>query len=117
MLAQLNTYELQALMAHDPQFIGVFALDELPHNLPMDKTIKLIVNLQPKSQPGSHWVAIYRRGNNGFYFDTFGRLPPSTIRNWLANNTRRWKFYDKIIQAPSDKVSCGYICLTFLKRL
>src|SRR5271167_1590457 len=78
---------------------------------------KMIVNLEPNHLPGSHWVAIYRRAAKGYYFDSFGRLPPTTIRIWLANNTQRWAYQPRMIQSPNDKVSCGYICYEFLKRL
>ena len=115
----LTTHDLLALLRHNPQFIGVFPLDRLPHmrGLDMHKTVKMIVNLEPNHLPGSHWVAIYRRAAKGYYFDSFGRLPPTTIRIWLANNTQRWAYQPRMIQSPNDKVSCGYICYEFLKRL
>src|SRR5271156_6467466 len=75
----------------------------------------MIVNLQPRHLPGNHWVAIYRKGGRGFYFDTFGREPAPTIANWLSQNTMTWKHYGRIIQSPNDKVSCGYICMEFKK--
>ena len=117
-LGQLSTYDLEILMCGEPNFIGVFSIDTLPPYLDRSKTIKMIVNLQPKHMPGNHWVAIYRnREGRGFYFDTFGREPPPTIGNWLSQNTNKWTYYDKIIQSPNDKVSCSYICMEFLKKL
>src|SRR3977135_1648595 len=82
-----------------------------------DTTIKLIANLEPRSHPGSHWVAIYRRDGKAHYFDTFGRPPPKTIHAWLSNNSLTWSYFDKVIQAANDKVSCGYLCLEYLKKL
>src|SRR5271156_3266461 len=117
MLGQLNTIDLEVLLCGEPNFIGVFSIDTLPTRLDRTKTIKMIVNLQPQHLPGNHWVAIYRKDGRGFYFDTFGREPPRTIANWLSQNTMTWKHYDKIIQSPNDKVSCGYICMEFLKKL
>ena len=117
MLGQLDTFDLEALMSDDPEFVGVFPLDGLPRGIDGRRTIKLIVNLEPRSLPGSHWVAIYRRDGKAFYFDTFGRLPPKDIHTWLSNNSRTWTNFDKTIQLANDKVSCGYICLEFLKKL
>jgi hypothetical protein len=115
--AQLNTYELRAIMKDEPNFLGVFAIDRLPRNLEMSKTIKMIVNLDPAHQPGSHWVAIYRRNKKAFYFDSFGNEPPTTVRNWLNDNSISWTRHAKRIQSPQDKVSCGYLCVEFLKKL
>jgi hypothetical protein len=120
-MQQLNTHELRALMSDDPEFIGAFPSDCLPPLYALNnitKPVKLIVNLDPSSQPGSHWVAIYRRADGvAYYFDTFGRPPPPRIHSWLAKNCKDWKSFDKQIQGANDKVSCGYICLTFLKKL
>ena len=83
---QLNTFDLRALMSDDPDFVGVFALDQLPHHrYATDRhvPIKLIVNLEPKSLPGSHWVAISRKlGGEAYYFDTFGQPPATEIAKW-----------------------------------
>jgi len=122
--SRLTTTELQSLLGHDPQFIGVFPIDRLPRlgyghyqDMHRNKTIKMIVNLEPNHLPGNHWVAIYRRAGVGFYFDSFGRPPPSIIKTWLSNNTLRWMHWPRMIQSPNDKTACGYICYAFLKRL
>jgi hypothetical protein len=117
----LDTWDLQALMCGERHWVGVFPLDGMPapatsHKVP----IKMIVNLDPSSQPGSHWVALYRNGEgNGFYFDTFGQPLPTPISHWLSQHTNRWRgcLDGKAIQPTNDRVSCGYICMAFLKRL
>ena len=115
--AQLNTYDLRALMSDDPEFLGVFPIDRLPRNVDACKTIKMIVNLDPANQPGSHWIAIYRHDKRAYYFDSFGNPPPHLILEWLNNNSLYWTRHYKSIQSPQDKVSCGYLCLEFLQRL
>ena len=116
-MAKLNTYDLRAMMEGDPEFVGVFASDRLPTLANRHGTVKLIVNLDDSSLPGSHWVAIYRRGGKAYYFDTFGHEPPKIIRNWIANNSTSWTSFARAIQSPQDKESCGYLCLEFLQRL
>ena len=113
----LNTHDLRALMMGDPQFFGVYALDRLPHGVNRHATIKMIVNLDPASQPGSHWIAIYRRHGRAYYFDTFGHHPPKLIRDWLARNSTRYQHHTRTIQSPQDRTSCGYLCLAFLQGL
>ena len=116
-LRQLNTNDICHALRTDAAFIGVFPLDRLPQGVGKIKTIKLVANLQPANLPGSHWVAIYRCGGKGYYFDTFGEIPPHEIQCWLAANTLTWDYNRRIVQSKSDEVSCGYICIYFLKKL
>jgi hypothetical protein len=116
-IARLDSNDLRAIMHTEPNFIGVFASDQLPARVPPNVTIKLIVNVQPQAMRGLHWTAIYRKQRRGYYFDTFGRPPPRRIRDWLSQNCLRWAFNEKILQSPNDLVSCGYICVRFLKEL
>src|SRR5271154_4556391 len=104
----LNTHEIREEMKDDPQFIGVFASNRLPSGVDRHATIKMIVNLDPASQPGSHWVAIYRRHGRAYYFDSFGQHPPDTIRNCLVDNSDSYRHYPRAIQSRDDKVSFGY---------
>ena len=118
MEGQLDTHDLQAIMGDDDEFVGVFALDKLPQTLNRHATIKMIVNLDPSNLPGSHWVAIYRRNDGiAYYFDSFGDPPPKPIQTWLCNNSLNWSRFNKEIQSPLDKVSCGYLCIQFLSKL
>ncbi len=106
-------------MRDEPHFVGVFALDRIPAVAGSRKVpVKMIVNLDPASQDGSHWVALYRNAQgDGFYFDTFGQPPPRPIARWLSQHTNHWRGLNKQIQSTNDKVSCGYICMRFLKEL
>jgi hypothetical protein len=109
----LLTSDLHTVMKKDPSFLGVFALDRVP---PIIKkgNVKLIINLDPATKPGSHWVAIWRKGDIGYYFDSFGRIPPPVIGAWLAKNSDSWTYNKKLMQSPKDKTACGYLCISFL---
>ena len=72
----LKTSDLHGVMKKDPAFLGVFAIDKVPPVVKKARNVKLIVNLDPSNKPGSHWVAIWRKGTTGYYFDSFGRVPP-----------------------------------------
>src|SRR5271154_1689693 len=113
----LNTHEIREEMKDDPQFVGVFASNRLPSGVDRQATIKMIVNFDPASWPGSHWIAIYRRHGRAYYFDSFGNLPPTSIHDWLVANSDSYRHYPRAIQSRDDKVSCGYICIAFLQRL
>ena len=113
----LSTQELESRMADDMDFIGVFALDRMPRQVAPGKC-KLIVNLQYANLPGNHWIAIYRNEDGvGYYYDSFGRLPPLEALGWLAKNCATWTWNTKTLQKLSDTVSCGYLCINFLKHV
>jgi hypothetical protein len=110
----LHTSELHRVMKRDPAFLGVFALDQVPPIIKKSANVKLIINLDPARKPGSHWVAIWRKDNIGYYFDSFGRRPPPQLVRWLVQNSDSWIFNSIVMQSPNDKTACGYLCLSFL---
>src|SRR3977135_695711 len=109
----LKTSELRQVMRKDPAFLGVFALDRIP-SVVKRRNVKLIVNLDTSRKPGSHWVAIMKKDNIGYYYDSFGRTPPPVIEAWLDENCTSWTFNSKKMQSSRDKTACGYLCITFL---
>jgi len=111
----LMTSELRLVMKKDPAFLGVFPINMVPPKVKRDINVKFVINLDPANQPGSHWVAIWRKSNNfGYYYDSFGRLPPKTLKTWLFQNSDGWTHNSKVMQSHSDKTACGYLCISFL---
>ena len=49
--------------------LTTFSKDEIPL---IENNKSLIFNLQNSNQPGSHWIALSRKDNNIFIFDSFG---------------------------------------------
>jgi len=116
-MKQLSTIDISDAFKNDPTFLGVFAVDKLPATVQPGK-VKMVVNLQPSNLPGSHWVAVFRRDSNvGYYFDSFGSIPPLTIQVWLSKHCANWTFNRLTIQPINDNELCGYLCIEFLKRL
>src|SRR3977135_2718000 len=52
----LLTSDLHTVMKNDPTFLSLFALDKV-HPIIKKGNVKLIINLDPATKPGSHWVA------------------------------------------------------------
>src|SRR5213596_1626025 len=105
-------------MRGDPYFIGVFPIDKITSIKEVrNKKITFIANLQPANLYGNHWVAVCRDSNNmATYFDSFGKLPPPEIQHWLVQNASSWNWKTEIIQNKNDMVSCGYLCIDFVKN-
>jgi len=104
-------------------FAGVFPSDGLPKSAGSFKSF--IVNLDPKTKPGSHWTAIFfSHGKNpsiknksAFYFDSYGRLPSNkNIINFLVNNASNISYNFHGFQS-FDSFTCGHFCLYFLYKL
>lgn len=95
-----------------PHFRGVFMRDELPKK-PL-KNECWVMNQAPQSHPtGTHWCALAKIGNEAFYFDSFGKLPPPLEivkyvgkRVNIQYNYNRYQNFDEIV--------CGQLCLKFL---
>lgn len=95
-------------------FGGVFASDCLPK--PKTHYSSFIVNLDPHTSPGSHWIAVHFRQKEGYYFDSYG-LPPSdkNILKFIKNNADII-VYNKHCFQDDSTTTCGYFCLYFLFR-
>jgi len=115
---RLSSIDIRRLLAGHEGFLGVFPINRVKNvNPPKHTDISFIANLQADNLPGNHWVAIRRRSDNtGQYFDSFGRVPPLEIQNWFMKHSSRWAHNKQILQKDGDNVSCGYLCVKFIKN-
>ena len=103
-----------------PYFKGVFTRDQLPEKL--ENKESEIVNFNTSKEPGSHWVAYFRDGNQKIYFDSFGQVIPTEIQKYLKtkeeyqNNLPVIQRNTDIVQEPNT-VICGHLCLYVLDNL
>ena len=99
--------------AMGPNFVGVFPSDQLPEPT-KQKPFGMVVNLDPSTKPGSHWVAIYvSEFNVPEYFDSYG-FPPQipSIKKFLSRFPTK-KYNKKQVQGPLSSV-CGHYCVYYL---
>ena len=103
-----------------PCFRGVFTRDQLPEKI--ENKESGIVNFNTSKEPGSHWVAYFRDGNQKIYFDYFGQVIPTEIQKYLKtreeyqNNLPVIQRNTDIVQEPNT-VICGHLCLYVLDNL
>ena len=115
----MNTTQLLKCIGEDEKLTsrcsGVFPLDRIP--TPTGRPKCIIINLDPGSKPGSHWVAIYiDREGFGDFFDSYGHPPQKReIRNYLKKYCKDWTFNEKQIQSNFSS-ACGQYCIYFLYR-
>lgn len=99
------------------KFRGVFACDKLPKSK-INKRIPAcyIINTDPSSKPGTHWVAIYFPCNGlAEYFDSFGFEPTiGRILNFISRNSPKGYIYNKTQLQNVLSTICGNYCCEYL---
>ena len=65
----LSNIFINNLLKDEKSYLDTFSKDEIPL-IANNKT--LIFNLQNSNEKGSHWIALSRKDNNIFIFDSFG---------------------------------------------
>ena len=109
-MRQLSTIDITD-KCHCSNFIGVFSIDTLPPVSSLQENSKFIVNDQPHTLPGGHWLAVY--GDS--IFDPLGIYYPQTLVNYLLQKYTTVKTnVGYTCQAIWDQYACGYFCLYYL---
>lgn len=111
----MNTQELEKILRHELKsaFWGVCALDELPKST--KRPLALIVNTDPSSKPGSHWIAIYLyTDGRAEYYDSGGEAPKPAIVDYLDRWARRGTVYTTRRTQSLFSSLCGLYCTQYL---
>ncbi len=109
---------LDKFLRQDPHtskhFAGVFAADTLPSAF-LARPVSLIVNSDPISKPGTHWLAITIDAcGNGEYFDSYGLKPfVPHHKRFLSSACKTWKYNHVDLQSIQSSV-CGHYCAMYL---
>lgn len=114
----LNTYQIYDILSQDPDvgphFGGVYARNTLP-STSIGQTF--VLNTDPASEPGEHWVCIYidPRTGIGEYFDSYGFPPLREFERFMASRCRQMTYNPVCYQSDETSV-CGHYCIYFLKK-
>ena len=111
------TKEINKLLIDEKNYIGTFARDLLPNNLPLRRKAGLIVNTDTHDLPVEHWIAIYLDGNGrGEYFDSYG-LPPlhKEFIDFMRKNCRLGWCWNLVTLQCLTCITCGQYCLIYIK--
>lgn len=95
-------------------FKGVFMRDRLPSKVWLNECA--VVNLDSIHGNGTHWVAYCKKGNEVFYYDSFGNLPPpQELSKYFGSSSIIYFNYTKY--QDYNTFICGQLCLTFLNNI
>lgn len=106
----MNTQQIDAVLySACPVFLGTHAIDKLPR---FCSGGAYVINLDPSTGPGTHWVAVYSKLDSIDYFDSYGNEPPAFLKRWWGKN-KNYQSNPMLVQGPFSSV-CGQYCIYFI---
>ena len=72
-----------------------------------------ILNIDTSSGDDTHLVMWFKKGNNKFYYDSYGVQPPCKLIAYRKSPI----FYKSELVQQNGEVFCGHLCLFSLKHL
>lgn len=116
----MNSLEIENLLRVDcdlsTTYEGVFASDTLPSFCGSKSAV--VMNFDPITEEGSHWVCAYVENGKGEYFDSYGTSPhliPQFVYFMNRNCKSNWSFNRQELQSIDTNV-CGHYCIWFLSE-
>jgi hypothetical protein len=116
----MNSLEIENLLRPDCKlsrtYEGVFASDTIP--LFCGSRSAMVLNFDPISKEGSHWVCVYVENGKGEYFDSYG-MSPHIVTPFIyfldRNCGSNWSYNRHELQSI-DSTVCGHYCIWFLSE-
>lgn len=117
----MNTLDIVKSLADNPctrdLWGGVYAVDELPLERPVQKSI-YVINTDVSTGPGLHWVVVFlpRQDLHGEFFDSLGQdltAYHNNIKDFMFTNVSHYLFNAKRLQQDSSSV-CGLYCIYYI---
>lgn len=118
-MSWLSGYELENLIQKNADaetrhaFLGIYAMDTLPHRIP-HLPVLLIINTHTSNLSGEHWKAVYiSKEHYGEVFDSLAQPTSTRLMQWMNCFTRKWIRSPLTIQNPHS-ATCGAFVLYFI---
>jgi len=95
-------------------FLGVFPCDLLPPEIEMNQC--LIINTDPHTRRGFHYICMRRSGSGYLYFDPL-KLDTKFSFPTLFENLKPFRPLLPVVKQPIqhlDSLFCGFFCLEYL---
>lgn len=94
------------------KFKGVFPSDKIPKL--NDLSPYCVLNLDHSGEPGSHWIALAKMGDDTLVYDSFGRNYKRIIPNLDYSQNGTIVNTDADVEQGILETDCGARCLAFL---
>jgi len=109
-----SNFQLDAKCRATPGFKGVYARDQLTFR--PKRGMSVIMNLEPHTESGSHWVAVYFGSKYAYYFDPFGMPPPPEIERFIHRYSKPMAYESSDLQELTSS-KCGQYCFYFVNEM
>jgi hypothetical protein len=113
----MNTAEIEcilrrALLPLNVKCSGVFAADTIPNDLEFPACF--VVNTDPASKPGEHWVACYANSPDDVeFFDSYGLSVSAYPHIRLPHKITK---YNDVSLQHINSYACGHFCIYYICR-
>ena len=112
----LTNYDLAEISTHYGFKSIILMKDELADYKP--KNGNYIINLESSTQgDGSHWLAIFVRGKNSYYQDSFGVIPPIEVIDFCKRIPNSHLGYNVMEIQNINAETCGWYAVGILIHL
>lgn len=112
----MDSADINCLLSHIPNFLGVFPSDCLPTVIDKSKTFGLVVNTDSSEQCGTHWLAIVVQNEICHYFDSFGGQPK--VNNILSFCEQfPICYYNRKKHQNINEITCGAYCIFVINEM
>ena len=91
-------------------YLGTFSSNQFPKYIRNEKC--LILNTDPSTKKGSHWVAFYKINNKLYYYDSFNRSKSELSKYWSKRRLYKANKTDR--DQSFEEKSCGSRAFTWL---
>ena len=105
-----------------PGFLGAFPYDQMPPK-PDSEVFSIILNTDPETEPGDHWIALVYKAPYFYFCDSYGRtLHDSTFPSAFSTTVKNFigktghKSNTKFLQQLTSNV-CGDYCVYFIQEM
>jgi len=108
----MDNLQILCTLRNVKSFLDVYASELLPRSI--TKTCTVIVNADPHTKGGSHWLAVHFRPKSSYayYFDSYGIVPfVLEIVDFVRRNSTTWDRNKIQLQRLTSDVCGKYCCL------
>ena len=112
----MDTLQIERILKNDSYaekiFKGVYPKDQLPT---VEYPGSYIVNTDPNTSPGEHWVAMFfNNPRSAQFFDSYGLLPiVYGLTDFLDSHSSSWTCNSKTLQSLISEV-CGHYTVYYI---
>ena len=115
----MDSIQLKRILETDSMtmhsFQGVYASDQLKQiQTPVYFPASYVINEDPSTKGGSHWIALYIGHQTVEYFDSYGQPPIPSIKKCIGRLSQQQVSHNEKQLQSFQTQTCGPFCIFYL---